>query len=379
MPGWHKVVDENGVILGYLHLLGGVTKVLDADGKYIGGHEVGLERPFIDPIDIFAGGIGGVVRGSLRGVLSALARRAAPRLRVAGFLASQGLRSTVPMVAGDLAPSAYVMAETLAAKSVPNIVRGVSGTAARGAVGQGTRAESASVIEALTTKGATSAANQGVASAASTGLVTAVSASSTGAQAVAGVAGATVAGAATPSAPAVLDTTIDEAFNQTFNASTLQAAGPAAQQGIVSVAPEIAAGFTQVQVAAFRRVLGRALDTEDIKVLQQLWNAAARPGDATILNAANSRSLFNLQRNRFWSRVAANPQAAALFTDAGCQFSGGAPYFILNGRRIVITMDHIIERQTVPNLALTASNLRLAFSRENSVVLRLLNQLDPFQ
>ena len=52
---------------------------------------------------------------------------------------------------------------------------------------------------------------------------------------------------------------------------------------------------------------------------------------------------------------------------------------MLNGRRITITIDHIIERQTAANLALTASNLRLAFSRENSVVLRLLNQMDPFQ
>jgi hypothetical protein len=68
-----------------------------------------------------------------------------------------------------------------------------------------------------------------------------------------------------------------------------------------------------------------------------------------------------------------------LFTDAGCQFSGGAPYYILNGRRITITIDHIFERQSSPGLALTASNLRLSFSRENSVVLRLLNQLDPFQ
>lgn len=185
VPGWHKVVDENGVILGYLHLLVGVTRVLDADGKYVGGDELGLERPFIDPIDIFAGGIGGVVRGSLRGALSALARRAAPRIRVAGFLASQGLRSTVPVLAGDFAPSAFVMAETLAAESVPSAVRGVSGTAVRGAVSQGARAESASVIEATSTKGATAAA--------SPGAVTAVPASSPGAQAVAGAAGATVA------------------------------------------------------------------------------------------------------------------------------------------------------------------------------------------
>jgi len=183
----------------------------------------------------------------------------------------------------------------------------------------------------------------------------------------------------TPTGDAALDKAINEAFDQTFDTSASQATGAAAQQGVVSVAPEITAGFTQAQVAAFRRVLAKSFDSNDIRVLQQLWDAAARPGDAAILNAGNSRYLFDLHRNRFWRAVAANPQARALFTDAGCQFSGGAPYYMLNGRRITMTIDHIVERQTAPNLALSATNLRIAFSRENSVVLRLLNQLDPFQ
>ena len=74
----------------------------------------------------------------------------------------------------------------------------------------------------------------------------------------------------TPTKDAALDKMIDEAFGRTFNAPASQATGNATQ-GVVSTAPEIAAGFSQAQVAAFRRVLGRAFDTEDIKVLQQLW------------------------------------------------------------------------------------------------------------
>lgn len=183
----------------------------------------------------------------------------------------------------------------------------------------------------------------------------------------------------TPTGDAALDKMIDEAFSQTFDTSISPSTSQSAQQGVVSVAPEVTAGFTQSQITAFKRILGRRFNNDDIKILEQLWNDAARTGDAAILNLGNSRYLFDLQRNRFWSRVAANPQARALFTDAGCQFSGGAPYYVLNGRRIVITIDHVVERQTVPNLALTASNLQLSFSRENSVVLRLLNQLDPFQ
>ena len=42
-----------------------------------------------------------------------------------------------------------------------------------------------------------------------------------------------------------------------------------------------------------------------------------------------------------------------------------------------MTIDHIIERQTNPLLALDPANLRLSFWRENTVLLRLLNELDP--
>ncbi len=113
--------------------------------------------------------------------------------------------------------------------------------------------------------------------------------------------------------------------------------------------------------------------------MEDLWQSVARPGDKAILNAGNSRYLFDLHRNRFWTAVRNSPEARALFEDAGCKFEGGAPFFMFNGRRVTITVDHIIERQANPSLALTASNLRLAFPRENSVVLRLLHQLDPFQ
>jgi hypothetical protein len=182
----------------------------------------------------------------------------------------------------------------------------------------------------------------------------------------------------TPTADPELNKLVDQAFSQTFDMTAGNSAGQAAQQGVVSVAPEVAAGFTPAEVTAFKRILGREFDNGDINVLEQLWNASARPADAQIINAGNSRYLFDLQRNRFWPRVAANPQARALFTDAGCQFSGGAPYYMLGGRRVTLTIDHVIERQTAPQLTLAASNLRLSFSRENSVVLRLLNQLSPF-
>jgi hypothetical protein len=125
-----------------------------------------------------------------------------------------------------------------------------------------------------------------------------------------------------------------------------------------------AAGFTEAEDSAFGRVLGKSFSTSDINILGQLWDGAARAGDNAILSTGNSRYLFDLQRNRFWSRVASNPQARPLFEDAGCEFSGGAPNYMLNGRQITITIDHLIERQSAPNLALTSSNLRLSFARK---------------
>lgn len=183
----------------------------------------------------------------------------------------------------------------------------------------------------------------------------------------------------TPTGDAALDAALDQSFSQTFDLTTTPATSLPAGQGVVSVAPEIAAGFTQAQVQGFRRFIGRRFSESNIQILEQLWDNAARQGDAAMLGAGNSRYLFDLQRNRFWSRVRANAAARAIFEDAGCQFSGGAPYFVLNGQRIYMTIDHIIERQTAPQLALTASNLRISFMRENTVLLRLLHQLDPFQ
>ena len=371
--GWHKVIDEQGVILGYLYLSGGYHAIYDTNGKFVESGEIPLERPLIDLIDI-AGGFAGSVRGVLRKSLSVLAKCAAPRIARSALLTSVALRQTVPIITGDVAPRAIVLGETLAAKSVPGLLRSVSGTAYRGAVSQGTYAKAASVIKTTATQGATSVSTQGATAIAS-------SAASPAAQFVTGAVGATVSSKlTTPTGDANLDKMIDEAFSsQTFDTSISPSTGQSAQQGVVSVAPEVTAGFTQSQITAFKRILGRRFNTDDIKILEQLWNDAARPEDAAILNLGNSRYLFDLQRNRFWSRVAANSQARALFTDAGCQFSGGAPYYMLKGRRIVITIDHFVERQTAPNLALTAANLQLSFSRENSVVLRLLNQLDPFQ
>ena len=176
-----------------------------------------------------------------------------------------------------------------------------------------------------------------------------------------------------------IDLDLDRSFDRTFD-QDVETPGTGSQTP--TVAPETAAGFTQAQIRAFRRMLGRRFTDGEIEVLGRLWRDAANPGEAAQLTSANSRRLFDNHRGRFWRRVRQNDQARSIFEDAGCVFEGGnstAPIYRMgNGQEVRMTIDHIVERQTAPHLALDPSNLRIAFSRENSVVLRLLHDLDPF-
>jgi hypothetical protein len=77
-----------------------------------------------------------------------------------------------------------------------------------------------------------------------------------------------------------------------------------------------------------------------------------------------------------------DPAASKMLNDAGFYFdkSGQPPKFTLaSGKTLSLDVDHFVEIQQQPNLALTATNLRLVSPRENRVMLRLLNLLDPFQ
>ena len=147
--------------------------------------------------------------------------------------------------------------------------------------------------------------------------------------------------------------------------------------------PELAAGFRLHHTQAFSRLLGKPLTNTDVSALGRVWSQVANPGEAARLTERNSRRLFNNHRRRFWRAVRNDSQARQLFEDAGCVFPrsrGSAPYYELpSGQRIRMTVDHIAERQSAFSRALDPSNLRIVFERENTVMLRLIQQLDPFQ
>jgi hypothetical protein len=146
-------------------------------------------------------------------------------------------------------------------------------------------------------------------------------------------------------------------------------------------APEVAAGFAAQHVAPLGAMLGKPLTHPSIAILGTIWNSVAVPGQAAILTLANSRQLFNLHRQRFCRALRQNAAARQLLADAGLVLGPNpttVPYYQLaNGTRIQVTIDHIIERQTDPSRALDPANLRLSLRRENTVLLRLLNEMDP--
>jgi hypothetical protein len=133
---------------------------------------------------------------------------------------------------------------------------------------------------------------------------------------------------------------------------------------------------------AAAKLLGQPLTSAAIAALGRAWSRVTDPAEVKSLTYANSRKLFNNQRKRFWNAVRRDPACVKLLRAAGCDFKGGpgsAPILKHSGVEFRLTLDHITERQSAPHKALSASNLRLSSTRENTVVLRQLHDQDPFQ
>ncbi len=153
--------------------------------------------------------------------------------------------------------------------------------------------------------------------------------------------------------------------------------------GATAVSPERLAGFTVPQIDAAKIALGKEFTNSETQVFGDIWTQAANPGESAILTLQNSRRLFNNHRNRFWRAVRTHPEARSMIENMGFTFPNSATAApvktLADGRLVRITIDHIAMRQSVPGRALDPSNLRFVFGRENSVVLRLISELDPFQ
>ncbi|HET7864310.1 MAG TPA: hypothetical protein VFL86_07850, partial [Burkholderiaceae bacterium] len=159
----------------------------------------------------------------------------------------------------------------------------------------------------------------------------------------------------------------------------------------VASSAEAALGMSASQRAAARSAFSGNLTSADNAPLGAVWNQVANPGEAATLTAANSRRLFNNQRNRFWRAVRRDPAALQVIRNMGGTFpeerNGGTldpnattvpEINLAGGVRLRLSLDHEIERQTAPNRALDPNNLRLSTVLENTVLLRQLHDQDPF-
>lgn len=153
-----------------------------------------------------------------------------------------------------------------------------------------------------------------------------------------------------------------------------------------SLDPEVAGGFARAHVRALGAMLGVSFDTPGLRRLEDIWRNVTNPADLAALTLGNSRRLFNNHRQRFWGAVQDamrdDDALRAMFDAAGLRFGrrGTAPFYERTlGRRARVTIDHAVERQSAPGRALDPTNLRLSLTRENTVLLRLINALDPFQ
>jgi hypothetical protein len=193
-----------------------------------------------------------------------------------------------------------------------------------------------------------------------------------------------------PPAPAAAPTPESQAPVQTPTAAPPAAAQkPAAPTVAPNVETEM--GMTTAQRGAVKGAFSGNLTSPANAPLGAVWDKVAVPGQAATLTPANSRGLFDNHRDRFWRAVRQDPAALKAIRDMGGSFpeerSGGkldltkstAPEINLpGGTRLRISLDHEVERQTAPNLALDPNNLRLSTIRENTVLLRQLHEQDPF-
>lgn len=177
------------------------------------------------------------------------------------------------------------------------------------------------------------------------------------------------------------DRELDEAIERAFAPHPGTLAPHPTGSGVVAQAPEIVGGLTHAQVDGFRKLTGKSITSGPISLLGRLWEQVANAGEKSRLTRDNVASLFKNQRKRFWEKVFDTPEAMNLIGEAGWRIPkrGNVPVFNFAGQEIRITMDHILEKQTVPSLGLDAANLRLCTTLENTVLLRQLTDQDIFQ
>ena len=100
---------------------------------------------------------------------------------------------------------------------------------------------------------------------------------------------------------------------------------------------------------------------------------------------ASARSIFNTFRRKFWKRIYADKKTRQwLKENAGItvQDKGLSPYLEIitpnDGiKKVTIDIDHILELNAAPGLAISPHNLQFTTAKENRTLLNLFHAADP--
>jgi hypothetical protein len=139
---------------------------------------------------------------------------------------------------------------------------------------------------------------------------------------------------------------------------------------------------------ALRQWMGKKFT--DVPALNAHWIEASKSRAAAVrtlkpdpkTNQANRRTFFNPVREQFWKRVFSDEQGARkLLEDAGAKFTtaGKPPTMVINGRTVVLDVDHIVGLAVEPSRMLDSANLQLVSSVENQRSIEETKREDPFQ
>jgi hypothetical protein len=244
----------------------------------------GAESEGIGPLEYIidiASGIGVIrtlgrlaLRGAARSFSAAgaaLARSAAPgiaRGELIARLTFGGIKSSAPALAGDVAPRAALLAESLGSRVAPPAVRGVGSTVAKGVASTETAATASKVATGVVRANTAATVPAGVQSAPLAGAAPGVSAAGVGgsvAQAVTGTAGSTVG------SQLVGTTTVQPSPQPARNLSRNELLEPAVQQRYhpnASILSAKSAGFDFVEgqrrVSAHTEQLAGATRVEEV-------------------------------------------------------------------------------------------------------------------
>ncbi|MCP4470116.1 MAG: S8 family peptidase [Gammaproteobacteria bacterium] len=178
-----------------------------------------------------------------------------------------------------------------------------------------------------------------------------------------------------PMQSSTLDPKLHKKLNEMLSADIIKDIDlykPARRQVINKVAAGASSVLSAADAKATRAVLQRDLPDifKEHQVLKEIWDDAWKAAKSQSITKDTARNAWDLQRDRFWSRVAKNKEAKKIFENAGFFFVGsGAPRLPgFPGRFGRLSFDHVTEISQDWTKAVDHENLKFMISGDNTIL-----------